>query len=1352
MNLHVPQTINAEVETGITARCANHIVTSQKNGPISGIVQDGLISVYILTMTWKNKNDITKTMVDRDIVYQIYKEVDISESRISDLKYRAKKYYPEYITDDNDFSEEIPGNIFISIIFPHNLCYERRTDVNKIYPTVLIEDGILLPNSGPLCKKSVGASNSSIIHWIWKESVEYALYILSEIQQITDRWLPTHGFTMGISDCIASSSDAIAKTLIETRTKVSKIVQSTDSLNKTEGEINNVLNNAMAVGPKLAEGSMMKGDRNALNIMRNSGAKGSVINLAQITAFVGQQNIRGGRMPMTLSHNRRCLPSFLPGDTSPDARGFVEDNYITGLTPQAAFFHAAAGRDGIISTALKSITGETDIVISVNGCSKKVKIGDWIDELLFANNEDVQKYDEREMELLNISKLNIHIPTCDENGNVSWGFVKNITRHDPGKKLFRIKTLSGREVIVTESKSLLIWDKISGKFVKKNTEDVNIGDFVPTTLKLEIDNNISLPFINTKKHLLFSNITGFIETTDSIYYNGDSLPIEFELNYENGLFTGVFLACGKYDVRHDYGSITLNTDDEDIKKFIRSQFVKYGNTTTSNYVITNEKHLSCYSKILAVFLSNFIKNSKMPDEVYSAPKDFVSGVISGYFSRRMIINTLFKTVEIQCINSVLAESLSMLLSRFGIFSSIIKTIPLGFVDLVIDNNYLSKFSQTINLLSKRKHLELNFFIKDLNLRYISNDFVEKHDIILDSVVSIEKIEIKQYMYMYPKYKGKVYDLTIPSTLNFGLANGLHVVDTADTGYVQKRLARKMEDCKVALDGTVRNANNSVISFMYGGDGMDAKKLVSVKGLNHPFFVNPGMVARKLNSDAKQTGEVQPDEEPRRLRDVEIELLINNISFTKINTKVIKNVNSNIINILRRILQDVKIYECKIPDFCVSINDAYINSKAQYGTMVGLLATASMGEPTTQMVLNVFHLAGFKGKDASLGVPRFKELINVTKTADQRNPGCTIYFTYPYIINNAKSVSELEKKPNKAKLIKRCKEESLSFLQLLKKDFEETFVGDFIETYNLKYINENKTYGVSEITSPLNILQYKKYEESWWVTLSKDTNFDTLEFDPSIWIIILDFNVEKMFNRRIELEDIARVIEENGDGQLKCIISPNALGKIEVYVSKDYIKTYAKSKIVESKNSLITDKNIDYFVCRDALVTFIKNIQVSGISGIFKTYPREDLETHEWVMDTDGANFLKVLSMPNVDTTRTTVDDIHTILSTLGIEAARRFLFLELTRVISFDGTYINPRHVAILADVMTVSGILTPASRYGIGREIGPNAKIMFEKPVDNAMKASAFGELDKMVSLSSSVMYGKVAKAGPGVVNIKKK
>ena len=227
--------------------------------------------------------------------------------------------------------------------------------------------------------------------------------------------------------------------------------------------------------------------------------------------------------------------------------------------------------------------------------------------------------------------------------------------------------------------------------------------------------------------------------------------------------------------------------------------------------------------------------------------------------------------------------------------------------------------------------------------------------------------------------------------------------------------------------------------------------------------------------------------------------------------------------------------------------------------------------------------------------------------------------------------------------------------------------------------------------------------------------------------------------------------------MKCIGSPNIIGEIHVYTDFKKLKEYAYTKIElpdtdDPRDCLVTDKNMDYFVCRDVVVKYIKSIQISGISGITNTYPRELKETNEYVIDTDGINYLKLLTTEGIDWKRTMCDDVHTLKAVLGIEASRRFEFEDLSRVYSSDGGYVNPRHISMLVDCITIGGNLTAASRDGISRDVGPNAKIMFEKNIDNAMIASAFGERDTMNSLASAIMYGKLAKIGSGAVLVRDK
>ena len=88
--------------------------------------------------------------------------------------------------------------------------------------------------------------------------------------------------------------------------------------------------------------------------MVNAGSKGSKLNIQQMTACLGQQNVDGKRIPYGFEH--RTLPHYTKYDDSAIARGFVESSYIDGLSPQELFFHAMGGRIGLIDTAVKTST------------------------------------------------------------------------------------------------------------------------------------------------------------------------------------------------------------------------------------------------------------------------------------------------------------------------------------------------------------------------------------------------------------------------------------------------------------------------------------------------------------------------------------------------------------------------------------------------------------------------------------------------------------------------------------------------------------------------------------------------------------------------------------------------------------------------------------------------------------------------------------------------------------------------------------------------------------------------------------------------------------------------------------
>merc|ERR1719240_453820 len=124
------------------------------------------------------------------------------------------------------------------------------------------------------------------------------------------------------------------------------------------------------------------------------------------------------------------------------------------------------------------------------------------------------------------------------------------------------------------------------------------------------------------------------------------------------------------------------------------------------------------------------------------------------------------------------------------------------------------------------------------------------------------------------------------------------------------------------------------------------------------------------------------------------------------------------------------------------------------------------------------------------------------------------------------------------------------------------------------------------------------------------------------------------------------------------------------------------------------------------LSMLADLRLRGIPRVTKVYIKKQKTNiwastgalgngEEWVLETDGTNLATVLADPDVDCTRTVSNDIVEICSVMGIEGTRQALLQMLREVISFDGAYVNYRHLAVLCDTMCFRGSLMAISRHG---------------------------------------------------------
>jgi DNA-directed RNA polymerase II subunit RPB1 len=264
------------------------------------------------------------------------------------------------------------GKQILSLCIPRGINIYRSPDPRSSNP--VFDDGMMVENGdiifGIVDKKTVGATVGGLVHVVFREKgPEVTKQLFNGIQTVVNYWLFHNGFSIGIGDTIADydTMQYITKEISERKTNVAGIIEKAHegklapepgrTIRETfERQVEQQLNLARDSSGQYAQKNLK--EHNNVKQMVVAGSKGSFINISQMSVCVGQQSVEGRRIPFGFRH--RTLPHFTKDDFSPEARGFVENSYLRGLTPQEFFFHAMAGREGLIDTAVK--TAETGYI------------------------------------------------------------------------------------------------------------------------------------------------------------------------------------------------------------------------------------------------------------------------------------------------------------------------------------------------------------------------------------------------------------------------------------------------------------------------------------------------------------------------------------------------------------------------------------------------------------------------------------------------------------------------------------------------------------------------------------------------------------------------------------------------------------------------------------------------------------------------------------------------------------------------------------------------------------------------------------------------------------------------------
>ena len=599
------------------------------------------------------------------------------------------------------------------------------------------------------------------------------------------------------------------------------------------------------------------------------------------------------------------------------------------------------------------------------------------------------------------------------------------------------------------------------------------------------------------------------------------------------------------------------------------------------------------------------------------------------------------------------------------------------------------------------------------------------------------------------------------------------VKTAETGYIQRKLIKAMEDLKIDFNLSVKNSYGKIIQFMYGDDGYHYNKIESqyldlldlsvdfdtlekrhrfMDDTNWELFLEDDTI-EELTSDNKYKEKLNTFY--RKIYDLSHEL----------RGEIYKNRNeSNInypINLYRLVNHAINLFNIEKDDLS-DLNPLYVIDTLK--ELETILKKKTMDEMSKLFMCLIYSYLSPKRLivDRRINQITFDYIVNMIKTKYKNSfipvgemvgaiAAQSIGEPATQMTLNTFHFAGIGAKSNVTRGVPRLKE-----LLHISKNIKSPSLAI--------YLNDDIAYDrhkVQEVANKIALTTLRDlvtsssiyYDPSDSDTLIDNDNpfmdiykifkeiEDQNEDMDSKWVLRLEFSRRELMNRNICMEDVHQAIF-------------SVFEKTGFYSDDNAEKIIFRLRlnIDSSKND---DKDILYLKNYE---NNILNIVVKGIDKITNTILDEDRNNtiyedgnykikKQWVIYTDGTNMIDILSNPYVNSSRTYSNDVIEVYNLLGIDAARKLLIKEIKEVIDTSGNYVNHRHISLLCDFMTSKGILMSIDRFGINRDvdIGPLAKCSFEETTEQIYKAAIFGDIDNLDGVSANIMMGQLIPSGTG-------
>ncbi|CAE6495524.1 unnamed protein product, partial [Rhizoctonia solani] len=621
------------------------------------------------------------------------------------------------------------------------------------------------------------------------------------------------------------------------------------------------------------------------------------------------------------------------------------------------------------------------------------------------------------------------------------------------------------------------------------------------------------------------------------------------------------------------------------------------------------------------------------------------------------------------------------------------------------------------------------------------------------------------------------------------------VKTAETGYIQRRLVKAMEDIAVCYDGTVRNSLGDIVQFAYGEDGMDGAFIerqsvepyrLSNRAFDRKYRVDvleagsgfsPGTLQVGLDSSSPELQYRLDNEFAQLTKDRKMlrEFIFrtadpNQPHYLPVNLRRIIQNAQQIFHIDRRkpsdleptyIMDEISALTKRL---VVVRGDDPISKEAQdNATMLFNMHLRStfatrpvleelrltrqafdwiIGEIETKFNASVVNPGEMCGTLAaqSIGEPATQMTLNTFHYAGVSSKNVTLGVPrLKEIINVATNI----KTPSLTVYLHPEYAADKHMAKSVQTELAHTTLRTITATTEIIYDPDPQNTIIDED---------RDFVETFFAI--PDESVERTLSQQSPWVLRIQLDRAKVLDKKLDMAYIADRIEQAFYPDMKVIPSDDNSEKLILR---------CRPIVMQDKDDEQFENTEEDIFIRQIEHNMLDSVTLRGVKGIRRVFMVEhdkpmidaagELQPRsmkEWVLETDGVNFKNVLSVDGIDFTRTYSNKCPEVFEVLGIEAARAAILKELRNVIEFDGSYVNYRHLALLTDLMTNRGTLMAITRHGINRaDTGALMRCSFEETVEILMEAAAVGEKDDCYGVAENVLFGQMAPMGTGSFDV---